>query len=142
MLAEKSHYLAHKVRGNGDTDIIGEKPKGHRGSQSLKFGLGNCASVQRISQSPGLFLLQSHRARWSPTVSYGPTCFQNSVFTPVASVILLAFGVKLLPLDSGGHHGLAPLALIQGPGKICLLLINCTLSFFCFVLFLCHGWGS
>ena len=119
MLAEKSHYLAHKVRGNGDTDIIGEKPKGHRGSQTLKFGLGNCASVQRISQRPGLFLLQSQRARWSPTLSQGPTCLQNSVFTPVAAVILIAFVVKLLPLDSGGCHGLIPLSLIGGPGKIC-----------------------
>ena len=87
--------------------------------QEVQVCLGSCASVQRILQSPDLFLLLSYRASWSPTVSQCPTCLQNSVFTPVASVIPLAFGVKLLPLDSGDHHGLAPLALIRGHGKIC-----------------------
>ena len=48
-----------QVGGNGYADVTGEKPKGHRGRQTLKVGLGNCASMERILQSPGLFLLLS-----------------------------------------------------------------------------------
>ena len=59
MCAEESQYPPLQVGGNGDADVTGEKPKDLRGSRKFKCGLGSFASVRRILQRPGLFVLLS-----------------------------------------------------------------------------------